>query len=131
MSGGIEIDDPDVSDGGSENEFSDHEQEVGREEDDNADMAEQQYRPDDNENAKVGESTVTAKAKLDPKDPLRPRRKKARRACFACQRAHLTCGMLNNIGCSVFPDNICPSPFLGSTPPTQCRTSIQLLILCL
>lgn len=28
------------------------------------------------------------------KDPNRPRRKKARRACFACQRAHLTCGML-------------------------------------
>ena len=27
------------------------------------------------------------------KDPHRPRRKKARRACFACQRAHLTCGM--------------------------------------
>ncbi|RMZ75798.1 hypothetical protein DV738_g5293, partial [Chaetothyriales sp. CBS 135597] len=26
------------------------------------------------------------------KDPNRPRRKKARRACFACQRAHLTCG---------------------------------------
>ncbi|KAG5289359.1 transcription factor [Histoplasma ohiense] len=26
------------------------------------------------------------------KDPLRPRRKKAKRACFACQRAHLTCG---------------------------------------
>lgn len=33
------------------------------------------------------------KKKYDPKDPLRPRRKKARRACFACQRAHLTCGM--------------------------------------
>ncbi|KXX76851.1 hypothetical protein MMYC01_206414 [Madurella mycetomatis] len=33
-----------------------------------------------------------AKKKYDPKDPLRPRRKKARRACFACQRAHLTCG---------------------------------------
>ncbi|KAL5598617.1 uncharacterized protein BROUX77_006451 [Berkeleyomyces rouxiae] len=32
------------------------------------------------------------KKKYDPKDPLRPRRKKARRACFACQRAHLTCG---------------------------------------
>ena len=31
--------------------------------------------------------------KWDPKDPARPRRKKARRACFACQRAHLTCGM--------------------------------------
>ncbi|KAI9887700.1 MAG: Transcriptional regulator of nonfermentable carbon utilization [Watsoniomyces obsoletus] len=26
------------------------------------------------------------------KDPLRPKRKKARRACHACQRAHLTCG---------------------------------------
>ncbi|KAI9769150.1 MAG: Transcriptional regulator of nonfermentable carbon utilization [Geoglossum simile] len=26
------------------------------------------------------------------KDALRPRRKKARRACHACQRAHLTCG---------------------------------------
>ncbi|KAL9576113.1 MAG: hypothetical protein Q9212_007376 [Teloschistes hypoglaucus] len=26
------------------------------------------------------------------KDPTRPRRKKARRACHACQRAHLTCG---------------------------------------
>lgn len=32
------------------------------------------------------------KKKWDPKDPARPRRKKARRACFACQRAHLTCG---------------------------------------
>lgn len=27
------------------------------------------------------------------KDPMRPRRKKARRACYACQRAHLTCGL--------------------------------------
>ena len=32
------------------------------------------------------------KKKYDPKDPFRPRRKKARRACYACQRAHLTCG---------------------------------------
>ena len=32
------------------------------------------------------------KKQYDPKDPARPRRKKARRACFACQRAHLTCG---------------------------------------
>jgi hypothetical protein len=32
--------------------------------------------------------------KSNPKDPSRPRRKKARRACFACQRAHLTCGNL-------------------------------------
>jgi hypothetical protein len=29
---------------------------------------------------------------VNPKDPNRPRRKKARRACYACQRAHLTCG---------------------------------------
>lgn len=32
-------------------------------------------------------------ASSNAKDPLRPRRKKAKRACFACQRAHLTCGM--------------------------------------
>ncbi|KAF4985211.1 hypothetical protein FDECE_16732 [Fusarium decemcellulare] len=38
------------------------------------------------------DSTTEVKKKYDPKDPLRPRRKKARRACFACQRAHLTCG---------------------------------------
>jgi hypothetical protein len=34
----------------------------------------------------------TSAAKANAKDPSRPRRKKARRACFACQRAHLTCG---------------------------------------
>lgn len=32
------------------------------------------------------------KPSSNAKDPSRPRRKKARRACFACQRAHLTCG---------------------------------------
>ncbi|KAL9037743.1 MAG: hypothetical protein Q9180_003550 [Flavoplaca navasiana] len=32
------------------------------------------------------------KSASNSKDPMRPRRKKARRACFACQRAHLTCG---------------------------------------
>ena len=35
---------------------------------------------------------VTEIKKVNLKDPSRPRRKKARRACFACQRAHLTCG---------------------------------------
>ena len=91
MSGDTEIDDPDVSDGGSENDYSDHDQEtdvVGKEVDD---MAEQKFRPDGEEDEKDG--SATTKPKLDPKDPLRPRRKKARRACFACQRAHLTCGM--------------------------------------
>ena len=38
-----------------------------------------------------GSETVNS-AKKNAKDPSRPRRKKARRACFACQRAHLTCG---------------------------------------
>ena len=95
MSGDTEIDDPEVSDGASENDYSDHDHEpdVDKEEDDNTDMAEQKFRPDVDGNGKVGGSTVTTKPKLDPKDPLRPRRKKARRACFACQRAHLTCGM--------------------------------------
>jgi hypothetical protein len=40
-----------------------------------------------------GDSTQKpTNGKPNAKDPLRPRRKKARRACFACQRAHLTCG---------------------------------------
>ena len=37
-------------------------------------------------------SPTGQKPASNAKDPLRPRRKKARRACFACQRAHLTCG---------------------------------------
>jgi len=56
---------------------------------------------DDDDDDTMTEQNVTAdgldpsgepKKKYDPKDPLRPRRKKARRACYACQRAHLTCG---------------------------------------
>lgn len=39
------------------------------------------------------EHTESATKRANAKDPSRPRRKKARRACFACQRAHLTCGM--------------------------------------
>ncbi|KAL1645597.1 Transcriptional regulator of nonfermentable carbon utilization [Didymella pomorum] len=35
---------------------------------------------------------TNGQTKSNAKDPQRPRRKKARRACFACQRAHLTCG---------------------------------------
>ena len=37
-------------------------------------------------------SNGQTKASSNAKDPSRPRRKKARRACYACQRAHLTCG---------------------------------------
>jgi hypothetical protein len=99
MSGDTEIDDPEVSDGASENDYSDeHDPDVvGKEEDDNTDMAEQKFRAETDENGKaVGSSVTATKPKLDPKDPLRPRRKKARRACFACQRAHLTCGMFTS-----------------------------------
>ncbi|KAI9894411.1 MAG: Transcriptional regulator of nonfermentable carbon utilization [Vezdaea aestivalis] len=53
--------------------------------------------PDPNHNQPTG-MTISSHGNLpestpmNAKDPLRPRRKKARRACFACQRAHLTCG---------------------------------------
>lgn len=39
-----------------------------------------------------GSNENKSTSKSNSKDPSRPRRKKARRACFACQRAHLTCG---------------------------------------
>lgn len=57
-----------------------------------------QHKDDDDKMADTqasdpaGENQGEVKKKYDPKDPLRPRRKKARRACYACQRAHLTCG---------------------------------------
>ena len=40
----------------------------------------------------AGTAAGQSKSASNAKDPLRPRRKKARRACYACQRAHLTCG---------------------------------------
>lgn len=91
MSGDLEIEELEVSDGGSEHEYTDHEHDsnVMKDEDDSNDMAEQKFEVDEN-----GKAIGATKPKLDAKDPLRPRRKKARRACFACQRAHLTCGML-------------------------------------
>ena len=60
-------------------------------EQDPADMAEYpEY--DGKAGAQRQVSTGQHKTASNTKDPLRPRRKKARRACFACQRAHLTCG---------------------------------------
>lgn len=67
----------------SEHEYDDTEQ-LLKEEDDS--MAEQGVP------SEGADANGEVKKKYDPKDPLRPRRKKARRACFACQRAHLTCG---------------------------------------
>ncbi|KAG7006365.1 riboflavin kinase [Physcia stellaris] len=54
-----------------------------------AEMAEQ---PDKSRTSSQSRSGNGQSKAANAKDPLRPRRKKARRACFACQRAHLTCG---------------------------------------
>jgi hypothetical protein len=130
MSGDIEIDDLEVSDGGSENDYSDHEHDpdsLVKEEDENADMAEQKIRPDGEENGNSGGTAAVTKPKFDPKDPLRPRRKKARRACFACQRAHLTCGMfLFSLRCaSVFDIWIFLLVVVHRILPLFISTSIQ------
>ena len=53
-----------------------------------------QDKPASNGDHKNKESSEQSRKVSNAKDPSRPRRKKARRACFACQRAHLTCGML-------------------------------------
>lgn len=45
-----------------------------------------------NEPAVQSNGGRSTKPNASAKDPQRPRRKKARRACYACQRAHLTCG---------------------------------------
>ncbi|EOD52503.1 putative c6 finger domain protein [Neofusicoccum parvum UCRNP2] len=59
-----------------------------------ADQKDQRASSDAPQSASNSNNSTTpqASAKPNAKDPLRPRRKKARRACFACQRAHLTCG---------------------------------------
>lgn len=54
------------------------------------DMAAEQSN--DRQSGDGSPSQKPSNGKPNMKDPLRPRRKKARRACFACQRAHLTCG---------------------------------------
>jgi hypothetical protein len=54
------------------------------------DMAAEQAT--DRQSGDADSAQKPANGKSNAKDPLRPRRKKARRACFACQRAHLTCG---------------------------------------
>ncbi|PVH92614.1 hypothetical protein DM02DRAFT_575535 [Periconia macrospinosa] len=46
----------------------------------------------DSDHASPVKRKKTSMSASSAKDPTRPRRKKARRACLACQRAHLTCG---------------------------------------
>ncbi|KAL9015413.1 MAG: hypothetical protein Q9185_007185, partial [Variospora sp. 1 TL-2023] len=57
-----------------------------------------------------------AKSTANAKDPTRPRRKKARRACYACQRAHLTCG---GQGPLWTPAKANPPIFTGDERPCQ------------
>jgi hypothetical protein len=90
---------PDVSDHVSENE---DEPESYTQDDDDGKMG----------NPNSADGTTEVKRKYDPKDPLRPRRKKARRACFACQRAHLTCGKSEQpaLFCQLGPASHAPVP---------------------
>jgi hypothetical protein len=85
----------DVSDAMSDNENEDDSEHL-KDEDDK--MAEHNASSDNGNDTPGG-----VKKKYDPKDPLRPRRKKARRACFACQRAHLTCGKLTLLFLEEYP----------------------------
>lgn len=91
MSGDLDLEDV-TSEPASENELE--EIGTGKEEASDDMIAEPKPVPlDENEvTAAAAAAAAAAKARADAKDPLRPRRKKARRACFACQRAHLTCG---------------------------------------
>lgn len=100
----------DLSDALSENEYEEANLQLLREGDDNDTEEHHDDHQDDEEHdyhnmdkrpepktikteSSVNGTVIEPKKKYDPKDPLRPRRKKARRACYACQRAHLTCGM--------------------------------------
>ncbi|KAJ6086062.1 hypothetical protein N7486_010343 [Penicillium sp. IBT 16267x] len=59
---------------------------------DSADMTEHSEPLDSGREKNNGDMKAENRKAANAKDPSRPRRKKARRACFACQRAHLTCG---------------------------------------
>jgi len=83
---------PDQDDASPSPDFSgDYDEDMAAEQ-----MNQKEHKGDqDNKDANGQPTKSNAKAnKSNAKDPLRPRRKKARRACFACQRAHLTCGEL-------------------------------------
>ncbi|KAH9884100.1 transcription factor [Xylariomycetidae sp. FL2044] len=83
----VETNGTEVSDAMSENENEYDDPERMIKDEDGKMVADQNISPEPG-----SENSGEVKKKYDPKDPLRPRRKKARRACYACQRAHLTCG---------------------------------------
>jgi hypothetical protein len=58
---------------------------------DGSDMAELKSESQADDQEPTQKTANGSKPASNAKDPLRPRRKKARRACYACQRAHLTC----------------------------------------
>lgn len=66
--------------------------EPGAEQDDAGTMGDEDTKAAADEKSPNQKTTSQPSSKSNAKDPSRPRRKKARRACFACQRAHLTCG---------------------------------------
>lgn len=68
--------------------------EPGAEQDDAGTMADEDNKAAADEKSPTHKTNASSQpaSKSNAKDPSRPRRKKARRACFACQRAHLTCG---------------------------------------
>jgi hypothetical protein len=75
-----------------------NEGEVSHSSENEYDEADTRFQDDDdamadtNVSERADAAAEVKKRPYDSKDPSRPRRKKARRACYACQRAHLTCG---------------------------------------
>lgn len=69
---------------------------------DSADVTEHSEALDFDQSKTNGDTSksLNDRKAANAKDPSRPRRKKARRACFACQRAHLTCGMHHDRLCA-------------------------------
>jgi hypothetical protein len=104
----LELNEGEVSDAMSENELD---------YDDDMDIKdEHDYTADPNASSEGAGEGAEWKVKYDPKDPARPRRKKARRACWACQRAHLTCGKPTS--------NSTPSFHRETAPHSKCFPTV-------
>jgi hypothetical protein len=83
----------DAEDGASpEADFKEQDTEVGDDSMAESSMRDPAHKTESNASSDAPNGSNKAKSN----DPSRPRRKKARRACFACQRAHLTCGMYSS-----------------------------------